>query len=153
MMIGPVDRAIFMAMGGDDVDGIALGGTAWGLLRMQRGSSDEHDSAEHHEPTGLHQGLLSEGLGAREIAHAKVLLTSVVTRCPVDSTIPAMVAKGPITVSYTRGQDAARRFCHISLPRAETAVCRREGEGHACIDGSIELRGGALLGLPESLPR
>jgi hypothetical protein len=34
MMIGPVDRAIFMAMGGDDVDGIALGGTAWVLLRV-----------------------------------------------------------------------------------------------------------------------
>jgi hypothetical protein len=31
----------------------------------------------------------------------------------VDSTIPAMAAKGPITVSYTRGQDAARRFFQI----------------------------------------
>ena len=34
MMIGTVDRAIFMAMGGDDVDGVALGGTAWVLLRV-----------------------------------------------------------------------------------------------------------------------
>jgi hypothetical protein len=39
MMIGPVDRAIFMAMRGDDVDGVALGGTAWVLLRRVEGES------------------------------------------------------------------------------------------------------------------
>jgi hypothetical protein len=100
-------------MGGHDVDGVALGGTAWWLLRTQRGRSDEHDTAEHHEPTGLHQGLLSEVRGTREAAHGKGLLTPLVTRGPVDSTIPRMAAQGPMMFSYTRGKDAARRFFQI----------------------------------------
>jgi hypothetical protein len=110
MMIGPVDRAIFMAVWGHDVDGVALGGTAWFFLCEQRGRSQEYDTTEHHEPTGLHPGLLSELLGMREAAHGKGLLTPLVTSCPVDSTIPGSAAKGSIMFSYTGGKAAARRF-------------------------------------------
>src|SRR4029453_12925529 len=114
VMIGTVDRAIFMAMGGHDVDGVALGGTAWWLLRTQRGRSDEHDTAEHHEPTGLHPGLLSEVRGVRDAANGKVLLTPVVTRGPVDSTIPGMAVQSPSCVHIPEARTLQEDFPYAS---------------------------------------